>query len=146
MTKYISKSEEETKNIAINFASKLNKHEVVVLSGELGTGKTVFMKGIGKYFGIENMISSPTFTVVNEYISEKIGNIYHFDVYRLPDTENFIESVGTEYFDSGLCIIEWGEKIKEILPDSTIFINIEKDDLDTTNINKRIITIKGGDF
>jgi len=155
MIKYESHSEAETENIAKGFATKLNVNSIVVLSGELGAGKTLFMRGIGKHFGIEKDISSPTFTIVNEYKSDKIEHIYHFDVYRIPDEANFIESVGTEYFDSGLCIIEWGEKISSILPTNTIYVNISKKEIDDeNNVNEkdlsdsdyREITIEGGGF
>lgn len=124
MIKYISNSDNDTQKIAYDFAKNLNNN-TVVLSGELGTGKTKFVYGICKYFDMENAISSPTFTIVNEYIKNNM-KIYHFDVYRLNNYIDFEESVGTEYFNNGLCLIEWGEKIKEILPKNTIYVNISK--------------------
>ena len=80
-----------------------------------GCGKTKFTQGILTYFGLENEISSPTFTIVNEYNKDDV-NIYHFDVYRLEDTDEFYAMGGEEYFENGICIIEWGEQIEEILP------------------------------
>lgn len=80
-----------------------------------GCGKTKFTQGVLSYFGLENEISSPTFTIVNEYHKDDI-NIYHFDVYRLEDTDEFYAMGGEEYFENGICIIEWGEQIEEILP------------------------------
>ena len=80
-----------------------------------GCGKTKFTQGILSYFGLDNEISSPTFTIVNEYKKDDI-NIFHFDVYRLEDTDEFYAMGGEEYFENGICIIEWGEQIEEILP------------------------------
>lgn len=83
-----SKSENDTKQFANFFASKLNKGDVLVLSGDLGSGKTKFTEGFLSYFNLEGEISSPTFTIVNEYIKNDI-NIFHFDVYRLEDSSEF---------------------------------------------------------
>ena len=81
----------------------------------MGSGKTKFVEGVLEYFGKEDEISSPTFTIVNEYNTENV-NIYHFDVYRLEDEDEFYAIGGEEYFDKGICLIEWGEKIESILP------------------------------
>ncbi len=94
---YISKSEQDTINFAKDFASKLKKGDIIVLSGELGSGKTKFVQGILEYFGLANEISSPTFTIVNEHTKNDI-NIYHFDVYRLADIDEFFAMGGDEYF------------------------------------------------
>jgi len=93
-------------------------------------GKTKFTEGILTYFGLENEISSPTFTVVNEYKKENI-NIYHFDVYRLDDIDEFYAIGGEEYFESGICIIEWGEIIEEILPKGYTKITFSKNEENT---------------
>lgn len=143
---YTTFSEKETLKVAKEFASTLNAQDIVVLSGELGAGKTRFMYGIAEFFNIQNLICSPTFTIVNEYSLpkeiNKIKNIYHFDVYRIQSAMDFTDSIGTDYFASGLCIIEWGENIKEILPSNTIYITITKDN---ENENKRIIQITRGE-
>ncbi len=91
----------------------------------MDVGKTKFVQGILKYFGLENEISSPTFTIVNEYHAKKI-NIYHFDVYRLADTDEFYAMGGEEYFENGICLIEWGEIIESILPPNYIKITFQK--------------------
>ena len=111
----ISNSEADTMDFAKTLASKLKKGDVVVLTGELGSGKTKFVQGVLKHFGLEKEISSPTFTIVNEYIGKDI-NIYHFDVYRLADSDEFYAMGGDQYFSSGICLIEWGEMIEDILP------------------------------
>ena len=131
MEKLISHSENETKLIGKKFAKKLKKGDVIVLTGELGSGKTKFTEGVLEHFGLENEISSPTFNIVNEYISKNI-NIYHFDVYRLEDEDEFYAIGGEEYFDKGICLIEWGEMIESVLPKKYIHItfnrNYENDD------------------
>lgn len=129
----VSNNVDDTINISYEFAKNLKVTDVVVLNGELGSGKTVFMHGIAKYFGLENEVSSPTFTIVNEYISNDT-NIYHFDVYRLEDEFQFIDTIGTEYFENGISIIEWGNIIKNILPKNTIYIDISKIDENARNI------------
>jgi len=145
LKEYISKSELETQQIAYEFAKTLDNNSIVVLNGNLGAGKTKFVYGLAEYFNITNLVCSPTFTIVNEYPvnSSKVSNIYHFDVYRLSGSDDFIDSIGTEYFEKGLCIIEWGDIIKDILPPSTIYITIEHVE---ANDNFRKITInKKGD-
>ena len=136
MLKFISNNEDETKAIGYNLASKLNKKDIVILSGDLGSGKTKFTEGFLSYFGLQDEISSPTFTIVNEYSKNDL-NIYHFDVYRLEDLDEFYAIGGTEYFDNGICLIEWGELIEPILS-RYIKIEILKDEND---LNKRYITI-----
>ena len=137
MYQFISNSEKDTINIAYNLAPYLKKGDIIILSGELGCGKTKFTEGILKYYGLENEISSPTFTIVNEYNAKDI-NIYHFDVYRLEDVEEFYAIGGEEYFLNGICVIEWGEMIEEALPHDYLKINFSKMEEDD---NKRIIDI-----
>lgn len=137
MLKFISNNEEGTKAIGYNLASKLNTGDIVILSGDLGSGKTKFTEGFLSFFDLDDEISSPTFTIVNEYSKNDI-NIYHFDVYRLNDIDEFYAIGGQEYFDNGICLIEWGELIEPILQ-KYIKINISKDDDD---LNKRYITIE----
>ncbi len=135
--KFVSNSEQDTMQFAKKLASKLNTGDIVVLTGELGAGKTKFTEGFLSYFGLENEISSPTFTIVNEYKNDKT-TIYHFDVYRLEDSDEFYAIGGEEYFENGICIIEWGELIKDALPEKYINITFEKDHVDE---NQRILTI-----
>lgn len=127
MNKFISKSEQDTINFAENFASQLHKKDIVVLSGDLGSGKTKFVQGVLKHFGLENEISSPTFTIVNVYNAD-ICPIYHFDVYRLADIDEFYAMGGEEYFENGICLIEWGEIIEDALPSNYIKITFSKNE------------------
>ena len=126
---FTSHSESETMDLAFNLASKLHIGDVVVLTGDLGSGKTKFVEGFLKYFNLDKEISSPTFTIVNEYRNNDI-NIYHFDVYRLSDSDEFYAIGGEEYFSTGICLIEWGEIIKDVLPDNYIHITFEKSPAD----------------
>ena len=126
MYQFISKCEQDTIEFAYKLAKSLKKKDIVVLCGELGSGKTKFVQGIVKYFGLEDEISSPTFTIVNEY-SAQICPIYHFDVYRLADIDEFYAMGGEEYFENGICLIEWGELIESILPPNYIKVTFEKD-------------------
>ena len=110
--------------------------------GDLGSGKTKFTEGFITFFGLEDEISSPTFTIVNEY-SKNNTNIYHFDVYRLEDLDEFYAIGGTEYFENGICLIEWGDLLEPILQ-KYIKITISKD---ANELNKRYITVDfKGDF
>ena len=111
----ISNSLEDTLKIGKVFASLLSKGDVVVLTGELGAGKTKFVEGFLENFNLQNEISSPTFNIVNEYCN-KDTNVYHFDVYRLEDSDEFYAIGGEEYFEKGICLIEWGELISDVLP------------------------------
>lgn len=140
MENYIfnSKSENDTKKFAKKFAAKLKVGDVIVLSGDLGSGKTKFTEGFLSYFGLEDDISSPTFTIVNEYHKDNI-NIYHFDVYRLEDSSEFYAIGGEEYFENGICIIEWGELIEDALPEKYIRIDFSRCPDDE---NSRILNVK----
>ncbi len=130
-----SSSPQETMNIAQKLAKFLNKGDVVILTGELGAGKTKFVEGFLSYFGMENEISSPTFNIVNEYETPLV-NIYHFDVYRLENYDEFYAIGGEEYFEKGICLMEWGETMIDVLPEQYIQISFNKDFLDE---NKRVL-------
>lgn len=138
MTKIISHSENETKDLAKKIASNSKKGDIIVLSGELGSGKTKFTEGFLEYFNLQDELSSPTFTIVNEYDAPNFP-IYHFDVYRLEDTDEFYAIGGEEYFSKGLCIIEWGEKIEELLPKNYLKITFSRSFNDE---NIRILNIE----
>lgn len=134
---YISHSPKETMDFASKLAKNLNIGDVIVLNGDLGSGKTKFTEGILKHFGLEDEISSPTFTIVNEYNAKNL-NIYHFDVYRFSDSSEFYAIGGEDYFSQGLCIVEWGTIISDALPNEYIEINFEKS---TENDDYRLLKI-----
>ncbi|CDB32434.1 uncharacterized protein family UPF0079 ATPase [Clostridium sp. CAG:575] len=136
---FYSNSEKDTLNFGKKLASYLKPKDIIVLTGELGAGKTKFTEGFLSYFGLENEISSPTFTIVNKYCKNDI-NIYHFDVYRLEDSSEFYEIGGEEYFEKGICLIEWGELIKDALPKDYLEITFSKN-IENRNENSRILNL-----
>ena len=124
MQKFYSFSDSETKEIAERIAQTLLPGTVVCLFGEMGVGKTVFTNGLCRAMGVTDYVSSPTFTVVNEYDGDGFP-IYHFDMYRIEDEDELLEIGFEEYLNSGgICIIEWPENIKESLPKKRIDIEI----------------------
>ena len=118
----------------------LKEGDIICITGELGTGKTVLSKGIAKGAGIDEHITSPTFTIVNEYKSKEIF-FYHFDVYRISDPEEMYEIGFEEYlYSDGMLVVEWADLIEDILPHENIWVTIEKDfDL---GLDARVISIR----
>ena len=136
---YNSNSPEETAKIANDFAKTLNPGDCICMYGNLGVGKTAFVQGLAKGLGIDEYLSSPTFTIVNCYE----GNLplYHFDVYRIQDEDEMYEIGYEEYvYGDGISVIEWSENIKEILPQKRYEITLEKDYDKSENYRK--ITIE----
>ena len=135
-----SQSEEETFLIGVKLGQEAKAGDVYTLIGDLGVGKTVFTKGIGSGLGIIEDISSPTFTIIQQYDEGRIP-LYHFDVYRIGDVEEMFELGYEDYFyGNGLTLIEWANLIEEILPARRKEITIEKN-LDL-GFDYRKITIK----
>ena len=120
-------SDKDTYNIGFELGKNAKKGQIFCLDGDLGVGKTVFTKGFAKGLGINEDISSPTFTIVLEYHD---GNLpfYHFDVYRISDVYEMDEIGYEEYFfGDGVCLIEWATIIEEIIPNSAVKVQIKKD-------------------
>ena len=118
-------SEKEAAEFGKRLGKTLERGDVLALVGELGTGKTTLTKAIATGLDISETVTSPTFTIVKEYNSGRLP-LFHFDVYRLENGREFIEIGGEEYFDAGgVCVIEWADKIAEILPDDTKLILLE---------------------
>lgn len=118
---------DDTKKIAYEFANQLNGGEIITLTGDLGAGKTTFTQSLAKAMGIFDPVTSPTFTLMNQYQGDKL-KLYHFDMYRIDDIDEIIETGLTEYFGNSdaVCVIEWAENIKSLLPKKLINISIEK--------------------
>ena len=131
--KFTSHSEEETLELAQNFESEKFPNMVICLNGELGSGKTLFVKGIAQALGITENITSPTFTIVKEYDGEL--PLYHFDVYRL---DGNTDGVGIEeYFTKGgVVVIEWANTINNVLPEERLDIKFK-----VVGENKRVLVI-----
>lgn len=121
---FITKSQEETLALASSLGRQLKKKDVVAFEGSLGAGKTCFTKGLALGLGVEDDVTSPTFTILYEYFGSL--PLYHFDLYRLTSFDDFLDIAGDEYLDGdGVCVIEWSEKISNNLPKNTIRISIE---------------------
>ncbi|MEG0640990.1 MAG: tRNA (adenosine(37)-N6)-threonylcarbamoyltransferase complex ATPase subunit type 1 TsaE [Clostridium sp.] len=133
-------SEEETIILGERIGKHLKPGDIITLNGDLGAGKTHFTKGIAKGLSVDDYVTSPTFTIVNEYRGDI--PVYHFDVYRIEDVCEMYEIGFDEYlFGEGVCIIEWSDMVAELLPEDTIDIIIRKID-----DNTRDIEIKGAKF
>ena len=128
----VSNSFKDTENIGFEYAKTLKDGDVILLSGDMGAGKTVFVKGVAKYFGLDG-VTSPTYAYLNVYGEY----LYHYDCYRLSCGED-AERLGlTDYFGGkNICIIEWSENIEDALPDGCKKVVIEK-----TGINERKIIL-----
>ena len=123
---FISNCPDDTKKIAADMALKLKAGDVICLYGDLGAGKTAFVQGLAMGLGIDEHITSPTFTIVNEY--EGCIPLYHFDVYRISDSDEMYEVGFDEYvYGEGVSVIEWPQLIEDILPDKRYDIEIKKD-------------------
>ena len=133
--KITTHSELETIELAQNIESEKFENMVICLNGELGSGKTVFTKGFGQALGIQEQITSPTFTIIKEYLNGELP-LYHMDVYRL---DGNTDGVGIEdYFNKkGIVIIEWSNMIKDILPEERLEIKFK-----IIDENKRVIILK----
>ena len=137
---FISKTTEETFIIAKNFAQKLSAGDIVLLKGDLGAGKTVFVKGVTEYFsGGKTIAISPTFLIVNVY--DTTPQIYHFDLYRINDVSE-LDSIGAEeyLYGDGISFVEWPERAEGYFPSSAKIIEIKK-----INDTERLIRIENNE-
>jgi tRNA threonylcarbamoyladenosine biosynthesis protein TsaE len=128
MTKIIdSFCEKDTAEAGYRLGMSSKAGDIVLLNGDLGTGKTVFAKGFGDGVGVKENINSPTFTIMQVYDTGRLP-LYHFDVYRIGDIEE-MEEIGYEdyFFGEGVCLIEWAELIRELIPEHIVTVTIEKD-------------------
>ena len=113
---------------AREFIQHIGEHRVFAFYGEMGAGKTTFIKAICEELGVEDVITSPTFAIVNEYTSSD-GPIYHFDFYRIKKLEEVYDMGFEDYFYSGaLCFIEWPELIEDVLPEDAVKVQIKEEE------------------
>ena len=135
---YISNSPAETERLGAALAEKLGPGTVIAYRGDLGAGKTAFTRGLARGLGYAEPVTSPTYTIVNEYLGGRLP-LFHFDMYRLHSAEDLWDIGWEDYLDrGGVCAVEWSENVAEAL-EGAITVSIEKLD-DTT----RRITIEGG--
>lgn len=132
--KIITKNEESTINLGKMIGRALVPGDVINLNGDLGAGKTYLTKGIAKGLEVEDYVTSPTFIIVNEYQGRV--PLYHFDVYRINDIYEMYEIGFEEYlYGEGICIVEWGNMVSEMLPKGAINITINRIDENTREIS-----------
>ncbi len=140
MRKFLSKSPEETEKIGETLGIEINKGCVIAFQGGLGMGKTCFTRGLAKGLGSNDTVTSPTFALINEYLSGRLP-LYHFDMYRVSGWEDLYSTGFFDYIDQGGVIAaEWSENIEAALPENTIYVIINKIDDVTREI---IIQQKG---
>ena len=134
-----SASEQETEAIGREMAQRLAPGAMVAFTGDLGAGKTAFVRGMAQGLGISQRVTSPTFTIVNEYEGGTLP-LFHFDMYRLRDADDLFD-IGWEDFlrRGGVCAVEWSETIQEALEPDTIYVDIRRG----AETNQRILTIRG---
>ena len=136
MQTFYSSSPKETEKIAENFASSLKGGEIIAFKGNLGMGKTCFVRGLARGLGSNDTVNSPTFALMNEYNGGRLP-LFHFDMYRINNWEDLYSSGYFDYAEmGGVLAVEWSENIENALDDNTIFITIER-----LNENERKITI-----
>ena len=136
---YITHSPEETRALGRTLAQALQGGAVVAFTGDLGAGKTAFVRGLARGLGVQERVTSPTFTIVNEYEGGRLP-LFHFDMYRLGSADELFHIGWEDYLArNGVCAVEWSENVDEALDGDTIRVDISRGEDDNT----RIITIEG---
>ena len=135
---YITKSPEETEAVAAALAQTLSPGTVIAYEGDLGAGKTAFTRGLAKGLGVTDIVTSPTYTIVNEYLGGRCP-LFHFDMYRLASADDLWDIGWEDYLDrGGICAVEWSENVADAM-ENAIRVRIEK-----LEENTRKIMIEGG--
>lgn len=138
---YLSHSELETEAAGEALGRSLSPGAVLAYRGDLGMGKTAFTRGLARGLGYTGRVTSPTFTIVNEYLGRV--PLFHFDVYRLEDSDALYDIGWDDYLDrGGVCAVEWSENIADALPEDTVFVRIRRHENEE---NWRVIAIEGAD-
>ena len=136
----ISNSPAETEAVGASLAARLKPGSVIAFTGDLGAGKTAFTRGLARGLGVEERVTSPTFTIVNEYEGGRLP-LFHFDMYRLGSSDELFDIGWEDYLSrGGVCAVEWSENIADALEEGTIRVDIRRGAHD----DQRIITITGG--
>lgn len=141
MKRFVVEFENQLREIASEIVSYLSEYSVVSMEGEMGAGKTTFIKYICRELGVKDAMNSPTFSIVNEYRDKYDQPVYHFDFYRIENLREALDIGVEEYFYSGhKCFIEWPEKIRELIPEDQLEISIK-----LVGGNSREITVESND-
>ncbi len=128
-THILSSSPTDLSSVATALLLKYPNNRVFAFYGSMGAGKTTFIRELCRYLKVTDNVSSPTFSIINEYKTANGDSIFHFDFYRLSKAAEAIETGSEEYFHSGnYCLIEWPENVEELLPDNTVKVQIRADD------------------
>ena len=136
---FITNSPQETEKVGAKLAEKLQPGTVIAYRGDLGAGKTAFTRGLARGLGIPDPVTSPTYTIVNEYLGGRLP-LFHFDMYRLASSDDLWDIGWEDYLDrGGVCAVEWSENVEDAM-EGAIWVTIEK-----TGEESRKITIEGGD-
>lgn len=146
MLEFIINNVEDTLSLGKQLGSKVKSGDIICINGDLGAGKTHFTKGIAEGLGIEDHITSPTFTIVNEYEGGRL-KLYHFDVYRVNDPDEIYAIGFDEYiFDKGVSVIEWSNYIEELIPEDYLSVNISKLQEQGENFRKIVLIPHGSRY
>ena len=134
-------SPEETEAVVRKLAAQLQPGDVLAYYGDLGAGKTAFTRGLASGLGVTEPVTSPTYTIVNEYLSGRLP-LFHFDMYRLGSADELFDIGWEDYLiRGGVCAVEWSERVTDALPEDTLWVDIARG----SGENDRIITITGGE-
>ena len=139
---FVTHSREETEALGARLAGALKAGGVVAFTGDLGAGKTAFVSGMARALGVEERVTSPTFTIVNEYEGGRLP-LFHFDMYRLDSADELFHIGWEDYLArGGVCAVEWSERVDEALPEGAVFITFARPAAEPEHA--RVITIEGG--
>ena len=137
---YLSNSVEETEALGAELAGRLEPGDVVAFTGDLGAGKTAFVRGLARGLGIPDRVTSPTFTIVNEYEGGRLP-LFHFDMYRLGSSDELFDIGWEDYLArGGVCAVEWSENVDDALDEDAIRVDIRRGAQD----DQRVISVTNG--
>ena len=139
---FLTTTPEQTEALGERLAAALHGGEIIAYRGELGAGKTAFTRGLARGLGISMRVTSPTYTIVNEYTGGRLP-LFHFDMYRLDSSDALFDIGWEDYLDrGGVCAVEWSENVADAMPEGTVYVTIRRS---PEGENARIITITGGE-
>ena len=137
--RFITNSPEETEALGARLARALEPGAVVAFTGDLGAGKTAFVRGLARGLGVQDRVTSPTFTIVNEYEGGRLP-LFHFDLYRLGCADELFDIGWEDYLArGGVCAVEWSERMEELLEPGTIRVDLRRGE----DEDRRVITVEG---